>query len=74
MLSAFLFHACGTGVATLCWGPEPCGRPGLGHDIIAPLGTFDIDPSERLDILIENRGTDGYVTVDALQVLPVPNP
>jgi hypothetical protein len=37
---------------------------------LEPLGHFHLD--DRSSLVIENTGTDGYVVVDAVQVLPAP--
>ncbi|MBI5396602.1 MAG: hypothetical protein HZA91_15015 [Verrucomicrobia bacterium] len=39
---------------------------GLFHS----LGRFDLDAGEATSIVISNAGTDGFVVVDALQIVP----
>ncbi|MCX5675446.1 MAG: FAD-dependent oxidoreductase, partial [Planctomycetota bacterium] len=39
---------------------------GLFHS----LGKFELDAGDATSIVISNAGTDGYVVVDAVQILP----
>jgi len=39
---------------------------GLFHS----LGRFDLDAGDATSIVISNAGTDGYVIVDAIQIIP----
>jgi hypothetical protein len=35
------------------------------------LGVFELPAGDTTTITVSNRGTDGWVTVDAVQLLPV---
>lgn len=37
-----------------------------------PLGVYRFTPERPAVVLVENAGTDGYVSVDAVQLVPVP--
>jgi len=39
-------------------------------ELFFPLGTFDLEAGETVRVEITNDGTDGYVVVDAVQLVP----
>ena len=44
-------------------------KPAPVAPVFVSIGTFDLDPARRLEVSVENRGTTGYVTVDAVQLV-----
>ena len=39
--------------------------------LFEPLGRFELTQKENYSVVVSNEGTDGYVVIDAVQVVPV---